>query len=200
MNLNAYIKKLGVAGVVSALALLAAWLAIALLLDGDVKYSVLFAILAFILDSIDGYVARKTNKVSELGRQLDSMIDLVGYSLYAALLTYLELLPGWEGILVGYAIILFGILRLIKFNIDGYAEEGSVHYYRGVVVCHLSLATIIFLILSTQFEIPSFVIALVLMLLSVLQISNIKTRKTGTLPFWYGVAFVLTISALIWLP
>lgn len=200
MNLKAYIKKLGIPGAISALSLLAAWLAIILLLNGHLQYSVVSAVIAFILDSLDGYIARKMNQVSELGRQLDSMVDLVGYSIYAALLTYQELLPGWSGIVTGYAIVLFGIMRLIRFNVDGYSEDGSVRYYRGIVVCHLSLATIGFLLLSTQFEIPSLLIMAVLLSLSVLQLSNIKTRKTGMLPFWYAAAALLLLGAFLWLP
>lgn len=200
MDLKTYINKLGIPGAISSLSLLAAWLAIALLLNGNLKYSIACAALAFLFDSLDGYAARKLKKTSEIGRQLDSMIDLVGYSLYAALLVQQIVLPGILGTIVGYLIILFGVLRLIRFNTDGYSESGGVRYYRGIVTCHLSLAVIGFLLLSTQIEIPPLFIAIVLVLLSVLQLSNIKTRKTNMLLFWYVIVAIMVIGAFAWLP
>lgn len=200
MKLKTYFAQLGLPGAISALSLLAAWFAIVLLLNGELKYSIVCAAFAFILDSLDGYVARKLERVSELGRQLDSMMDLVGYSIYAALLVYQELLPDWQGIVVGYSIILCGILRLLRFNNDGYTEVGSVRYYRGVVTCHLSLAAIGFLLLSTQLTLPPLLITITLLLLSALQLSDVKTRKTGMLPIWYAVVGATVIGALLWLP
>lgn len=200
MSLKSYIKILGIPGVISAAALLAAWTAISLLLNDNLKASVIFAIFAFLLDCLDGYVARLMKKTSEIGRQLDSMVDLVAYSIYAALLTSQVLLPNVGGIVVGYVIVLFGILRLIRFNVDGYVDTHSNRYYRGVVVCHLSLITISFLLISTFVQIPSIVMVATLIALSILQLSNIKTRKTGVLPFWFGVALVIGTGAVVWLP
>lgn len=200
MNLKSYLRVIGVPGTISAAALLSSWIAITLLLNDNLKASVIFAIGAFFLDSLDGHVARLMNKTSDVGRQLDSMVDLVAYSVYAALISSRVLLPGPEGVIVGYIIILFGILRLIRFNADGYIDRASTRYYRGVVVCHLSLAAIGFLLLSTFSEIPSYVITITLVTLSVLQLSNIKTRKTRMLPFWFGVAALLGIGAIVWLP
>lgn len=200
MKLREYVSRLGIPGAISALGLLAAWIAIVLLLNGELKYSILCAAIAFILDSLDGYVARKMNKVSELGRQLDSMMDLIGYSVYSALLVYRELLPNWQGVIVAYTIILFGILRLIRFNTDGYTEVGTVRYYRGIVTCHLSLAAIGLLLLSTQFILPPLVVISILLTLSFLQLSNLKTRKTGMLPVWYTIVGLVVVGALLWLP
>lgn len=200
MHLKAYLKKLGAPGAISATSLLAAWLAIVLLLNGHIKYSIILAIMAFFLDSLDGYVARKLHKTSDLGRQLDSMVDLVGYSLYSGLLIQRVILPGWEGVVVGFAVILFGVLRLIRFNMEGYNQIDTVRYYRGIVTCHLSLAAVGIILISTQLKIPSFLIVIILLSLSVLQLSDIKIRKTGRLWFWYIVAALVAAGAIVWLP
>jgi CDP-diacylglycerol--serine O-phosphatidyltransferase len=200
VSLKKYLAVLGLPGLISVLALLSAWVAIVLVLGGSLKYSVIFAVTAFFLDSLDGYTARRMNRVSEIGRQLDSMVDLVAYSIYSAILVYRVLIPGLIGAVVGYIILVFGLLRLIRFNADGYIEDSSGRYYRGVVVCHMALATISFLLLSSHFKIPSLIMALTLVILSVLQLSNIRTRKTGTLPFWYSVAALLIVGAIAWLP
>ena len=195
-----YLKSIGIPGLISAVSLLFAWLAIVLLLKDALRLSVLCAVIAFFFDSLDGIVARKLRQESDLGRQLDSMIDLVSYSLYPALIVSQELLPSWEGVVVGYTIVLFGILRLIRFNVDGYIESNSVRYYNGVVTCYLSLAAIGFLLLSSQYKLPSLLVAGFLLILAILQLSNIKTRKTGMLKFWYAVSIILALGALAWLP
>lgn len=200
MQLHSYLKAVGIPGLISSISLLCAWIAISLLLSDNLKLSIIAAVAAFFFDSIDGYVARKIDKASELGRQLDSMIDLVGYSIYSALLVSQALLPNWQGFIVGFVIVLFGVLRLIRFNIVGYTDTNSVRYYSGIVTCHLSLAAISLLLITTRIAIPDFVMATFLFVLAILQLSNIKTRKTGTLPFWYGVSILLGVGAILWLP
>lgn len=200
MQSREYLRAIGIPGLISAISLLFAWLAIALLLSGSLKLSVLCAVAAFFFDSLDGYVARKMNKASELGRQLDSMVDLIGYSLYSALLVSQILIPNWIGFIVSFLIMLFGILRLIRFNITGYTDTTSARYYSGIVTCHLSLATISLLLITTHVAVPTILMAIFLSTLAILQISNIKTRKTGMLPFWYSVSVALGIGAILWLP
>lgn len=199
MNLRSLLVKLGLPGSISILSLLAAWLAIALLINETYSFSVLFAVIAFILDSLDGYVARKTNKVSDLGAQLDSLIDLINYSLYSALIVYLVLIPGLAGIVLGFFILLAGTLRLVKFSREGFIQEKNTLYYQGLVVCHVSLATISLWLASTHFNIAPSVIAIILVIISVLQLTNIKVRKSGMLPLWYIVALILAAGGLLWL-
>lgn len=199
MKLKEYLSVLGWPGLVSSISLLFGWLAIAFLIQNKLKLSVVFVVLAFVFDTFDGYLARATNKVTEIGRQLDSMVDLVVYSVFTGLLAALVLLPGWLGMLVGYMVVIFGVLRLIRFNNDGYYESGPVKYYTGVVVCHLAFAGVVMLLLSTKITIPPTVIAVVLGGLSILQLSNLKTRKTGILGLWYVVSVGLIIGAIAWL-
>lgn len=196
---------IGWAGLVSLASLLASWAAIGLLLAHEFKWAVLMAAIAFQLDSLDGFVARKLGKDSNFGRQLDSMIDAINYSLFAALVTHQLLLPNTLGFVAGFFILAFGILRLVLFNIDGYLEEGDVRYYRGVVTCHLSLATLLIYIAQKLWPaiMNSFAghwgTAILLIALSLGQLSTLKTRKTGALLFWIPVSIVIGVGALLWL-
>ena len=52
------------------------------------SYSVLFIFIAAFLDRYDGKVARKFNQESELGKQLDSMGDIISFGVAPALLMY----------------------------------------------------------------------------------------------------------------
>ena len=76
-----WLKAIGPAGAVSLASLLLAWIAIGLAISGSLRASVLCALGAFLADMLDGFVARRLGVSSEFGRQLDSFIDVVNYSL-----------------------------------------------------------------------------------------------------------------------
>ena len=198
-QLRFWCRAIGPAGAISLLSLACAWVAIGLAVTGSLRASVLFALAAFILDMLDGFVARRLGTASEFGRQLDSMIDLVNYSLYSAVLAGFHLVPGPIGWVLGFVIVATGALRLIRFNIDGFEDE-DVKYYRGVVTCHLSLAAIVLLVLEQTLGGFAWVSIVVLTVLSVLQLSLIRTRKTGRQALWASLVVPLAIAAVLWLP
>lgn len=191
-------STVGWAGLVSFLSLLAAWFAIYMVMTDRAAPAIQFAVLAFLLDATDGYIARKLKKDSAFGRQLDGMIDAFNYSLMAALVTMLVLLPGWLGFAVGFLILAFGILRLVLFNIDGYLEQGDVRYYTGVVTPHLSLACVLIFFVEHFVALPDWLIATVLIVLALGQISTLKVRKTGALLFWVPASIAIAIGAIFW--
>jgi len=104
------VSTIGWAGLISLASLLASWAAISSLLSGDAKLAIVLASIAFQLDALDGFIARRLGKASEFGRQLDSMVDLINYSLLAALVTQQLLLPNLLGFIAAFFILAFGIL------------------------------------------------------------------------------------------
>ena len=92
---------------------------IAILLN-DPFYSPILIVAGGFFDLFDGAVARKVNASSELGKQLDSLADLVSFGVAPAFLYYHHILHGYSLlhiISVGF-IVVFTALRLAKFNID----------------------------------------------------------------------------------
>lgn len=192
-------KQVGWAGLVTILSLLSAWTSISFILSDNPKLAIIFSVLAFLLDSLDGFVARKLGTSSVFGTYFDSMVDAINYSVLAALVTEQVLLPGIAGYLIGFLILVFGILRLVLFTVNGFAKKDDKVYYVGVVTPHLTLATALIFFLSQVAEIPAWSIATVLGILAVLQLSTIKTRKTGVLLFWIPVSIAIAIGAVVWL-
>lgn len=195
---------IGWPGLVTLLSICSSWTAIGFLLAGNVKLTVLFGAIAFQLDVLDGYLARRLNKTSDFGRQLDSLSDVINYSLLAALVTSQHLLPNLLGNVVGFLILAFGILRLALFNVKGFYAEGEVLYYRGIITCHLSLATLLIYVLEritplADLPFRDYLIAGVLSVLAIGQLSQIKTRKSGVLIFWIPVSILIGLGALLWL-
>ena len=79
-------------------------------------------LLAMILDTIDGAAARMLNVKSELGKQLDSLSDLISFGVAPAFLYY-TLFSDTEALLACVFYILSGLFRLAKFNTEAYASD-----------------------------------------------------------------------------
>lgn len=192
-------RTIGWAGLVSVVSLLSAWTAIGFLWDGNAKLTIAFSVLAFLLDILDGALARRLGTEGPFGRQLDSLVDAVNYSLLAALVTAHVLIPGPLGFVVGFCILAFGILRLALFTLSGFETEGDRLYYRGVITPHLTLSVALIYVLTRFVALPDIVIALALFIIATLQLSTIRTRKTGVLVFWIPASLAIGIGALVWL-
>ena len=81
-----------------------------------------FMLLAVIFDSLDGWVARRTEEVdvTSFGKNMDSLSDVISFSVAPGLLLYSACssfsLPNIN-ILVALLIVICGILRLSRFNV-----------------------------------------------------------------------------------
>lgn len=96
-----------------------------------------FLPLALFCDALDGYVARKTSKASELGADLDSLADIVSFGVAPAVLGYTLGLRGGFDMLMLIFFVVCGISRLARFNVtadDLANEEGKVSHFEGTPI------------------------------------------------------------------
>ena len=79
----------------------------------------LFIALSAVADFLDGLVARLLHAVSAIGKELDSLADLVSFGLAPALILY-SMMNREDDLLAVFALLLpvFGALRLARFNVD----------------------------------------------------------------------------------
>ncbi|MEG0472100.1 MAG: CDP-diacylglycerol--serine O-phosphatidyltransferase [Solibacillus sp.] len=100
-------------------------------LNESYSYSVLLIFIAAFLDRYDGKVARKFNQESELGKQLDSMADIISFGVAPALLMYEMALTdyGFTGMMMAVLYIAAGALRLARFNV-----MDSTGYFVGLPI------------------------------------------------------------------
>ena len=71
-----------------------------------------------VADTVDGGLARATGTISVLGKQLDSLSDMVCAGVAPALIVYRVYFENWGnwGVLVSFAWVAFVALRLARFN------------------------------------------------------------------------------------
>lgn len=111
--------------------LFAAFYAIVQATVGNFENAAVAIIVAAILDTLDGRVARLTNTVSDFGKEYDSLVDLVSFGLAPALILFewgLQAL-GKSGWLVAFLYVATTALRLARFNT---MESPSKRYFQGL--------------------------------------------------------------------
>jgi CDP-diacylglycerol--serine O-phosphatidyltransferase len=106
--------------------------------------------LAFVFDALDGRVARWRQSSSTLGRELDSLADVISFGVAPAALGYAAgLQGGWDWLVLGY-FVCCGVSRLARFNItaEQLAEGGDkVKHFEGTPI-PTSLALVVMLVVA----------------------------------------------------
>ncbi len=91
-------------------------------LDNRLTDASIFIAFAAVLDFFDGFAARALNAHSEIGKQLDSLADVVSFGVAPGMIFYMlekEYFIGFEFFaFLAFLIPVFSALRLAKFNID----------------------------------------------------------------------------------
>ena len=102
-----------------------------------VYYACALVLAALVFDVVDGRVARWRQKSSLLGRELDSLADVISFGVAPALIAYGVGMQGlWDRIVLGF-FVACGVSRLARFNVT--AEQLSdggdkVRYFEGTPI------------------------------------------------------------------
>jgi CDP-diacylglycerol---serine O-phosphatidyltransferase len=95
--------------------------------------------LAFFFDWLDGNVARWRHQHSTLGRELDSLSDVISFGVAPAALAYAAGLDGgWDAAALIY-FVCCGVSRLARFNVTAEtlaagSDSGKVAYFEGTPI------------------------------------------------------------------
>lgn len=175
--------------------------------NGNFGKSAIALLIAMIMDSLDGRVARWTNTSSDFGKEYDSLVDLIAFGLAPALVIYFWSLSeiGKIGWLTAFLYSAATALRLARFNTLTIKDN---RYFYGIP-CPAAAAFLVFWVWSfhdsgLDGKAIAWVSALVTFLLAVLMVSNLKFRSfkdfnlINQIPFAILVGFVV-IFALVFL-
>ena len=187
--------------------------------DGRFEMAVIAIIVAGVIDGLDGRIARLIGGASKVGKELDSLTDVISFGVAPAFIMYFFIMKdlGRIGWLISLIYVVCVTLRLARFNITSNAEpswkdnffEGIPSPAGGVLVLMpliYSFSEIQFIDVNYNILVPSF-----FLIISVLLISKIPTYsmkkivvKRSTTIFlllgrvlFFGLLLVFTFNTIL---
>lgn len=179
----------------TAVGFLTVVLAILGLWEGRVDAAVGLCLIAFVLDMVDGFLARKLGTVSRFGAIVDTISDVFIYLVFTIgyLMTMYSDIEPWFYLVLG-VFLAAGAFRLLRFTRSGLIEQNGQLYYRGAPVYYT-----IFLVLGLHgltfsgYLPPQWLVALVMSVYAGLMVSSVPFMKP-TRPSTLMVAGVVGLS------
>jgi CDP-diacylglycerol---serine O-phosphatidyltransferase len=103
---------------------------------------------ALLFDVLDGRIARWRHRASALGRELDSLADVISFGVAPACLAFAVGMTGmWDALALLY-FVACGISRLARYNVTAdtlAASSGKVPYFEGTPI-PTSTALVVFIV------------------------------------------------------
>jgi len=195
-------------------------------LDSKFEFAIIAIIFAALIDGLDGRIARLIKGTSKVGKELDSLTDMISFGVAPAFIMYFWKLNtlGRFGWLVCLIYVICVALRLARFNVNSNQEpswrdnffEGVPSPAGGILVLTpliISLSNFNFIQLNYDIIVPVFFITTSLLLISKFPSYSFKKiviqRKT-TIFLLFGIVLffgllliypfnVIAISSIIYL-
>lgn len=154
----------------------------------DLYQAALAICFGFFFDTADGRVARLTKTQTDLGRDLDSLADVVTFGVAPGLLVYkwgLTSFGRW-GIFFAGLFVCAGTMRLARFNVLSRREETAGHKAPGKYTLGLSIpmaASVLVMMVIVTHNVGMYLwlsesfVAAVVLVLSYLMVSRVHFRS-----------------------
>ena len=195
-------------------------------LDGKFEFAIIAIMFAALIDGLDGRIARLIKGTSKVGKELDSLTDMISFGVAPAFIMYFWKLNtlGRFGWLLCLIYVICVALRLARFNVNtGQAPSWRDNFFEGVpspaggilVLTPLifSLTSFDFIKINYDIVVPFFFIATSLLLISKFpsySFKKIVIQRKATIFLLFGIVLffgllliypfnVLSISAIIYL-
>ena len=195
-------------------------------LDSKYEIAVIAIFFAALIDGLDGRIARLIKATSKVGKELDSLTDVISFGVAPAFIMYFWSLNniGKFGWLLCLIYVVCVVLRLARFNVQSNEEaswkdnffEGVPSPAGGILVLMpliYSLSELKFLNINYNFIVPVFFILVSLLLISKVPTYSLKkivVPRTMTIFLLFGIVLffgllliytfnVMVVSGLVYL-
>ena len=193
---------------ITCLNLISGALSIKFAFAGEYTGAFAMMLMASVFDFCDGFAARLLKAYSDVGKELDSLADVISFGLAPSLILFTYLseyssLPAW----VAYSTFFIAALsavRLAKFNLDtrqsksfiGLPTPANGLFIGALVAFAASHCEPLHLVLTTTWITPILCIALALLLVSEVPMFSLKSITKGHY-FFFGLAIITIAAAVI---
>lgn len=138
---------------------------------GNTFYAAICVLLSLVADGLDGRVARALGVAGPMGRELDSLSDVVGFGVAPAYMLYMKELYGlgWIAYVPLLAFAVLGAFRLARFNI----KTDEVHgYFEGLPIPAAGCLAATYVLCGVS--VPQFVLVVCMIGVGILMVSEVK--------------------------
>lgn len=167
---------------------------------GNLVWGAAFILLALVADGMDGRAARFFGVSSEMGKEMDSLCDLVSFGVAPGFLAYVFVLHSFSlfGWAVAICFALCGMWRLARFNVNVNVIHG---YFLGLAIpaggCFVATSTLLFQAIHFEPRVLGWIYPGVMLLIAFLMVSEVHYPDfKGKGEKIYPVALVLCLSLL----
>ncbi len=197
----------------TSLNLLSGVVGLLLLMQGNIGIASLMILIAGVFDFLDGMVARLLHVKSILGKELDSLADVVSFGVLPGFILYnIVLLQNPEWVILSFVPLLipiFSALRLAKFNIDNRQEEefrGMPTPAMAIFVASLQAPygisdlfeqTNIYFFLFHPITLSAISLILCILMISELRLFSLKLKKISFAAYPYAMVFLIIAVLLV---
>tara|TARA_B100001173_G_C15945731_1_gene529116 strand:- start:248 stop:1054 length:807 start_codon:yes stop_codon:yes gene_type:complete len=195
-------------------------------LDGRYEFAIIAIIIAAVIDGLDGRIARLIKGTSKVGKELDSLTDMISFGVAPAFIMYFWKLNelGRFGWLICLIYVICVALRLARFNVNTGGEpswrdnffEGVPSPAGGILVLTpliFSMSSIELFKIDYSIIVPIFFIVTSFLLISKFpsySFKKIVIQRKATIFLLFGIVLffgllliypftVISVSALIYL-
>lgn len=190
---------IAISDAISLLNMSSGFLSIISSINHEFKIAAILMIVAIMFDSVDGWVARKTNRQDTLGfgKNIDSLSDIVSFGVAPAIFLYLSINTTSSifqtiVILVSLMIVVCGVLRLTRYNVI--AGKIDTQDFIGFPIPAISFAIATFYLSGLYNQYIALILSIVI---SLLMISNVRYPKFDNMPV---IAISVVLIVLLILP
>ena len=176
--------------------------------NGDLETAFYLMLAGAVCDFCDGLAARLLNAYSPMGKELDSLADLITFGFLPSIMLYkcMDIYhPGQWYCYVPLIIVVFSALRLAKFNVDDRQSENFIGLATPAcamicgsftIVAHLDIYNIAGAMTESTWMIPAASVILSLLLVSGIPMFSMKFKKGAAADVkWMRISF-LAVSIL----
>ena len=180
-------------------------LSIVLSFEGKLEVAAAFIFFGAILDFFDGFASRLLKVSSEIGKQLDSMADMVTFGVAPGIIIY-KLISESNNhyeflVYAAFILPIFSAIRLAKFNIDSRQTSSFIGLPVPAAAIFIASLPILGINYETKFSIDLLIgttIILSLLLVSELPLFSLKISKGEELKSQLNIIrIIFLISSLI---
>lgn len=114
---------------ITSMNLLSGSIGVILCLSGEIKIAFVLMLASAVFDFFDGLAARLLSAYSDIGKELDSLADIVSFGLLPAIMLHQTMIENGITSFLSYIPLLltvFSALRLAKFNIDDRQHDSFI--------------------------------------------------------------------------